>query len=118
MKKQIIIAEDNDAIRGLLVSIVSDAFDAEITEVDNAESLVEKVTNNNYDFILTDNEMKGSLKGIGAIKAIRAKGIAYPIYLMSGTATKEEALSAGAEGFIQKPFKTREVADVLGKYLK
>ena len=118
MKKQIIIAEDNDAIRSLIAGIVSDIADVDITEVDNAESLVEKVSSNPYDFILTDNEMKGPLNGIEAIKTIRAQGIAYPIYLMSGTATKEEALKAGAEGFIRKPFKVKDIIELLGEYLR
>ena len=112
MARKIIIAEDDEQIRSFLASYMRDVKGLDIEVCENGEQLLEKIANTKYDLILTDNDMP-RMGGIEAIKVIRESDKNIPIYLMSGQATEEDALQAGANGYLHKPFNIRDLDGIV-----
>lgn len=117
--KRILIADDEEDVRDYLKNIISEIPNIELTFVDSGETLLERIKETDYDFVLTDNEMRvRGIRGVDAITEMRKLGKIYPIYLMSGSAKEEEAKAAGANGFIAKPIWPSTIREILGQYLK
>jgi two-component system chemotaxis response regulator CheY len=97
---------------------------ANITEVDQAADgaeAVRAVDDADYGLILMDWNMPNML-GIDAVKAIRAKGKTMPIIMVTTEAEKSrviEALKAGAQNYVIKPFEPNtivgKIQDTLAK---
>ena len=103
MAKNAIIADDDDNLRkGLAMFLLQAVKDANIMSVPNGESLVEKVRGGGYSLVMIDYDMGMGMSGADAIRAIRAFDPATPIYMLSGSDKHEEALKAGATGYISK----------------
>jgi len=100
--KKVIIAEDNEYLRGRLVEAVS-SLGIKVCSVENGLKLVKAVKLEKYDLILTDNKMP-ILDGLDAIIKIREFNKQTPIYLLSFEPIKkiaklleERALEYGAK---------------------
>src|SRR3989344_1443788 len=68
---RILIAEDNKTMRNLLVNSFT-AFGYTVEAVESGEELLQKLVDMEYDLVITDNNMKGEMKGIEALRQIRA----------------------------------------------
>ncbi len=104
MAKSAIIADDEASWREGLAEFLQHAVpDAEIDQVSDGESLVERVREGQYSLVLTDYNMgEGRMSGTDAITRIRGFDKQMPIYMVSSSSKREEALSAGATGYISK----------------
>jgi two-component system chemotaxis response regulator CheY len=97
---------------------------ANITEVDQAgdgAEAVAKVGEADFDLVLMDWNMPNML-GIDAVKKIRELGKTMPIIMVTTEAEKSrviEALKAGAQNYVIKPFEpstiVSKIQDVLQK---
>ena len=118
MTKRIIIADDERLVRESLASVVMRTLnDVEVVTVENGEELVDRVRNDGYDFIITDNGMSG-MSGLSAIKEIRRFNNDTPIYMISGAGTNIElALFMGATGYISKRDYCDRLPAILNEYL-
>jgi len=113
---KIIIADDEESVRKLLSRYINGFVkDAEVDEVDDGIPLVEKVRNNNYDLVITDNSMK-KMNGLESIKKIREFNAEIPIYMISADEDKkEQALNLGATEFIYKLDGAKKIIECLEK---
>ncbi len=102
---KIIVADDNkillDTIQGLLLG-----WGHEVDTTRDADELIEKTLQKEYDLIITDNKMNDGHgdSGVYAVKEIRNKGKATPIILWSTQLrdVKEKAVEAGATETLEK----------------
>lgn len=119
MIKKVIIADDEPIIRDLLGKMLGNVNGLECDLCKNAEQLLERIANTQYDFVLTDNDMNPGIKGIEAVRMIREMGVYKntPIYVMSGREVGDEALQAGATGYIRKPFKMNRLIKLVERRL-
>ena len=118
MDKRVIVADDEVNIRDFLCILVESCVpDAKIDSVADGDSLVQKVMEGDYDLILTDYEMGPGMNGVDAIKAIRAINTKVPIYMISSSSKLEEALNAGATGYLEKPFENERIQEIASKHL-
>ena len=101
MTEKIIIAEDDAILREVLELLVGARYDARIDTVPDGRSLVEKVRNDRYSVVLTDNRML-AMSGLQAIREIREFDQEVPIIMLSGFDVKEEALETGATHYLDK----------------
>lgn len=71
-----------------------------------------------FDAILLDWEL-GDICGLDILKQYRAEGGGAPVLMLAGgtAVQKEQALAAGANSYIRKPFKLNEIADTLAQVL-
>jgi CheY-like chemotaxis protein len=128
MDKKIIVAEDNKDLRETYVMFIESYVDnVSIDSVSNGADLVEKVKNENYSLIFTDNDMPPGISGLESIKQIREFDKKTPIYMISGSKSKEDAtykqktvLECGGNGFIDKDDimnLSKQIKEVVLKYV-
>ena len=107
---RILVIEDEAKIRDLLKK----NLEAECYAVDTApdgKAGYELATVNQYDLITLDNIMP-HMTGLELCSALRAAGLTIPILLLSvqaDTNIKVQALNAGADDYLTKPFSLAEL---------
>lgn len=117
---RILIIDDEVQMR----DISSQIFELEGHQVAtsaDADDAIFKIKNNKYDVLLIDLVLPGNMNGIDIIRKARinlprAYIIAYSGF--SGQDITEKVIRAGADTFITKPFKRRELIDLVGAYLE
>ena len=102
-KHRLLIVEDSDLNRDLLVQVFEDAY--EIETAADGKSAIEATTRRKPDLILMDIGLPG-LSGLDAVKEIRSRGDETPVVAVSSLVMpgdKERALEAGCDAFVTKP---------------
>ena len=110
---KIIIIDDSAVMRKIVLRAMRQAGfgDHEFEEAENGREALEKIEISQPDLILSDWNMP-EMTGIELLEALNEKEIKLPFCFITSEATAEmraRAKSAGADGFITKPF----TADVL-----
>jgi two-component system invasion response regulator UvrY len=107
MKKviRIILADDHSFIRLGLIQILKDEYPSvEIKEVNDGESLVREVAQNNWDLVISDLNMPGK-SGLEALEQIKLIKPNLPVLILS-IYTEDlyavRVLKAGASGYMNK----------------
>ncbi len=124
MTKKVLLADDDESLReSLRANIQCDYPDVVIDCVENGRLLVEyareeRHRGGRYSLILTDHSMP-EVNGLQAIKQIRAFDKEVPIYLVAAQPQEvlDNALSAGATGYVSKRKIRENLLPVLQQYL-
>jgi YesN/AraC family two-component response regulator len=118
-KGKILIVDDEDGIRELLVSEFS-KLGYKTISAGNGEDALVKLSTEKVQVVITDMKMP-KLGGIDVLKAVKAKSPESEIIIITGHATIENALSAmrnGAYDFVQKPFNIDELVALVEKAME
>ena len=117
-KIKILLADDVKIMRSLLKSSLA-TFDVEIvSEVDNGDDVIPKVSELMPDMVFLDISMPGK-NGLDVLQEIKGK---YPnvfVALISGHNTFENikrSMELGADGFVVKPYTTIKIQEMIEKY--
>jgi two-component system invasion response regulator UvrY len=117
---RILIADDHAIVRRGLKDILLDAFpSAAITEVSDAEGLMQKITTDQYDVVITDLSMPGR-SGLEALQQIKAYDVKLPVLVLSVYPEEQYAvrvLKAGAAGYLNKEMAPEELVTAMEKVL-
>lgn len=102
---RILIADDHAIVRkGLRQLLVEEYPSATVEEVGDAESLVNKAMQGNWDVVICDLSMPGR-SGLDALRQIKQTFPAMPVLIMSMHPEDQYAirvLKAGASGYLNK----------------
>jgi two-component system response regulator AtoC len=116
MLRAILIADDEESIRHVLVTLLSDRG-YEVRAVADGEEALRELQARDYDALLTDVRMP-KLDGLGLVRAAQAQRPELTVIVMSAYGSHElaiEAMKAGAYDYLPKPFRPDEVLLVLRK---
>lgn len=109
---RILIADDHAIVRkGLRQLLVEEYPSATVEEVGDAESLVNKAMQGNWDVVICDLSMPGR-SGLDALRQIKQTFPAMPVLIMSMHPEDQYAirvLKAGASGYLNKDSIHEEV---------
>lgn len=113
---RILLAEDNRVNQKLAVKILEKEKHI-VTVVENGKEAVAAFLEDKFDVVLMDIQMP-ALDGVVATYHIRAlpRGADIPIVAMTAHAMKgdrEKYLKKGMDGYITKPFRPKELLDIL-----
>ena len=114
---RVLIAEDNP-VNQLLVESMLTGLGASFKAVENGALAVEAVEDQQFDVVLMDCLMP-VMDGFEATRALRAKGIEIPIIAATASASAgdfDEALQAGMNDVMVKPFSARDLKRMLMAY--
>ena len=106
----LLIVDDERSIRLSLRTILSN-FGFEIVEAARGEEALALVRSESFDAVLLDINMPG-MGGIEVCRLMRKAAPRLPILMLTvqgGEERKVEALDAGADDYITKPFQLREL---------
>ncbi len=121
MEKTILIVDDSESIREVLIFTLENAGYKVVAAVDGLDAL-HLLYGKKFDLILTDLHMP-NMDGIALIKEVR-KMDEYKytpiLYLTteSQQTIKNEARAAGATGWIIKPFMSDKLISAIAKIIK
>lgn len=104
----ILVVEDEFFIRRFLADELREAG-YQVIEASNADEALEVLQSRAPDAIISDVRMPGSIDGLGLLAVVRETFPSLPVIIMSGHLRSEDALAAGAQQFLAKPF-TMDVA--------
>jgi two-component system, OmpR family, KDP operon response regulator KdpE len=106
---RILVVDDEPQLRRALRSTLS-ALGFVVADAESGEAALKKVRSEKFDLILLDINMPG-LSGIETCRALRVRSdVSILMLTVRGRAEdKIEALDAGADGYVTKPFDVNEL---------
>jgi len=121
MPKKILIVEDNQDNRELVVKVLRNKG-FETAEAADGEEAIEKAVSENPDLILLDISLP-KLDGYEVVKRLKSMEefqeipvVAFTAHAMKGD--REKVIAEGFEGYISKPINIREFPDQVKLYLR
>ncbi|MFX1276841.1 MAG: response regulator [Promethearchaeota archaeon] len=120
-KKRVLIVDDAQFTRNILKNIMSKTGYVEIVgEASNGKEGIDLFKKLKPDMITMDLVMpeKGGIETIEEILKIDPKALIVVVSALGQEALVLEAAKKGAKDFIQKPFKTEQILEVLERILK
>lgn len=115
--KQIILADDDPGMRDIFEMLLKRAG-YRVTIYSSGEALMK----NEFevpDMFILDKQLSG-INGLKVCRFLKEKEATknVPVIIISAsTSVAGSAAEAGADEYIEKPFKTKELLDLLNKYL-
>jgi DNA-binding response OmpR family regulator len=114
---RILVVDDEAQIRRVMRAIlIPQGFD--VDDAKSGDEALDHIRSGKYDLVLLDIDMPG-MTGFETCRAIRAVSD-MPIFMLTGHSAekdKVEALDAGADDYITKPFSTPELLARVGAAL-
>ena len=117
MRKRILVVEDSELNRDLLVQIFEDEYDLEVAT--DGAAAVRLAADARPDLILMDIGLP-ELSGLEAVRAIRASGTDTPIVAVTSRVMpgeREQALAAGCDDFVGKPIDDVQLVAIVDRLL-
>jgi DNA-binding NarL/FixJ family response regulator len=118
---KILVADDHAIVRKGVIQILRDEFPtAEISDVSNAEDLIQQVIAADWDIVITDLSMPGR-SGLEALKQIKLSKPSLPVLILSMHPEEHYAvrvLKAGASGYLNKEAAPDELVKAVNLNLK
>lgn len=121
MSKKILIAEDSQTMRSLIVSTISMMGDYELIEAANGFEALRILPREKVDLVITDINMP-DINGLELISFIK-NNPSYketPLFIISTEGSekdREKGLSLGADAYLVKPFNPEELQALIRQYL-
>ncbi|MFB3921244.1 MAG: response regulator transcription factor [Terriglobia bacterium] len=106
---RILVVDDDPQIRRVMRTTLT-ASGYEVSDARSGEQALEKIRAEKYDLVLLDVNMPG-MGGMGACREIRRsfEGAIIMLTVRNTEQDKVEALDAGADDYVTKPFSTPEL---------
>ena len=112
----LLLVDDDVSVRSAIAAQIR-TRGVVVVEASGASEVMSIVASLLVDVILTDIEMP-RLNGIEMFKQLRARGNALPIIGMSGDPRwRDECLTNGFFSFLDKPFESASLMDVVGELM-
>lgn len=114
---KVLLAEDNPTTRKL-IGLVMDGMGVSLIQAANGVEAVEKAAKEKFDLILMDCHMP-LMDGLEATRRIRERGDLTPIIALTANAQRQDeqrCLDAGMSGYLSKPFKQKDLQDVVRQW--
>lgn len=122
MPKKVLVVDDSAMMRKIVIKNIREAgFDVAVVEASDGKDGLEKFQQETFDVVLTDWNMP-NMDGVTMVKEIRKidpeKKVPIVMVTTEGSADKvKEAVLAGANNYIAKPFTADRLREKLGKIL-
>lgn len=117
---KIVVADDDVAMVSVLTEVLKDN-QHHVLPANTPDRALELIRQHSPDLVLVDVEMpEGTPSGLDVLRQTKEFNRSIPVIMVTGQATKEravEALRAGAQDFIEKPFQIDELVKRVGNAL-
>jgi len=120
-KKRVLIVDDAQFTRNMLKNIIGKIEQIEVIgEASNGVEAISLYKKLNPDLVTMDLVMpeKGGIEATEEILKINSKALIVVVSALGQEALVLEAAKKGAKDFIQKPFKTEQIIEVMDRILK
>ena len=114
-KTRILVADDNELVRGLLSSVLGSSGYFIVEAVDG-EDAVQKCTDASFDLLLIDHHMP-KMSGWDACTEIRRQMPGVKVLMLSGAPQQPDPPDTNVK-FLPKPFENHELLSAVGEMLR
>jgi two-component system chemotaxis response regulator CheY len=119
---RILVVDDMSTMRRIVKNILKQLGFANMEEAENGQEALAKLRADSYGFVVSDWNMP-VMAGIEMLRAIRSddKLKHIPVLMVTAEAQKEnlvEAIQAGVNNYIVKPFTAEVMQEKIGKIFK
>jgi diguanylate cyclase (GGDEF)-like protein len=117
-KPKILIIDDEEQIRRMLLTLLSDRYDC--CEAESAEQALKALSENHFDLVISDIQMRG-MNGLEIVPRVHSIAPDCVVLLVSGQGNTETAIAAmhaGAFDYMAKPLDIRLVEAAVERALK
>ena len=116
-----LVVDDYLSMRRMVKSVLKDLGYNNVAEADDGSTALPLLCKGEFDFLITDWNMPG-MPGLELLKAVRANErlAKLPVLMVTAEAKREqivEAVQAGVNGYIIKPFTAEVLKEKLAKIL-
>ncbi|AZN35597.1 chemotaxis response regulator CheY [Iodobacter ciconiae] len=116
---RILVVDDFSTMRRIVRNLLKELGFSNVDEAEDGQVALHKLKNGSFEFVVTDWNMP-NMTGIELLRAIRADAQLkhLPVMMVTAEAKKEniiEAATAGANGYIVKPFTAATLDEKLKK---
>jgi two-component system, cell cycle response regulator DivK len=118
VRPRLLIVEDGELSRDLLVQIFEDAYELELAA--DGETAIELTATTRPDLILMDTGLP-EMSGLDAVRSIRATTPEVPVIAVSSgvmPGEREQALAAGCDEFVAKPIDDLVLVEMVARLLE
>jgi CheY-like chemotaxis protein len=119
--RQILLVDDDLALLDVLPRTIElRIMQVTVTACDSAEAALANLQSGHYDLVITDLNMP-RMNGLILVRRIKALLPSIPILVITGHGdeeTEHQAMQAGVDGFILKPFDRLDVAAAIERLLE
>lgn len=106
------VVDDDESVRRSLTSLLQEVG-LEVASFPSAEAFLQQLREDSRGCILLDVRMPG-MSGLQLQQLLRERGVSMPTIIITGHADVPmavSAMSAGAAGFVEKPFSPQDLLD-------
>jgi len=110
-RRRILVVDDDDGLRaGLAIGLKRDGYMVQLAS--DAHEATEKLASMDFDLILLDLHLPGTINGLSLLNTIRAERspLHLPVIIISGSSDSANIVTAlrdGANDYVVKPFRRR-----------
>lgn len=116
---RVLIVDDSSTMRSIVRKILSASrFPLDVHEADEGIAALERLRGENFGIVFLDHYMPG-LDGLMTLCEIKRETPEVAVVMMTTTVDEpvvEQAMAAGALGFLRKPFYPADIDRVLDRY--
>lgn len=116
--KKILVAEDEKVMRFMLVDFLEN-FHYQVIQAENGKKAWDMYNQESPDLLISDINMP-HLSGIELLQKIKEKDRFFPVIIITGVSVdtaQVTAVECKADGFLAKPFKMKELMELIDKLL-
>ena len=116
--RRILIIDDDEHIRELLLNVLSDSYDC--SEAESAEQALVALAKSQFDLVISDIQMSGmsGLELVPRVHSITPDCVVVMVSGENGIETAIAAMHAGAFDYIMKPFNVSHLEAAVERALK
>lgn len=117
--RKILVVEDNPNMSSLLADML-EVFAIESVRATDGQDALRKVEEENVGLVITDMRMP-KMSGTELLSALKDSHPDLPVILISGFAfgdEEDQAAAKRADGFLAKPFRMRDIKEILERLYK
>lgn len=110
---KVLVVDDSAVMRKVVIGALGKNGLTDVGQAADGNEAVEALKSDEYGLVLMDWNMP-NMSGLDAVKEIRANGQQVPIIMVTTEAEKSriiDALKAGANSYVIKPFKPETLAE-------